>query len=115
MINVNLGDYANYLRDKPFLQVTLDLENENLYRVLNVITLGEYEVWRCFQGAFLQDIMWICKCPHFQQRLKSQNKACKHIIAVLSFLQELEEKEKIRVEARKNIMKLIEQGRCAIA
>jgi hypothetical protein len=94
MIGVNKGDLENYERDQKFLIVTQDPNDENLFRVLNVLTLGEYEVWRCYQGAFLQDIVWICKCPHYKERLKWQNKACKHIIAVFKFLQVSEQKKK---------------------
>ena len=94
MINVNLRDYNNYLRDQEFLIVTPDSHDCNLFKVLNALTLGEYEVWRCFQGRLLNDVVWICKCPHHRERLKRKNEACKHIIAVLNFIQARDRKEK---------------------
>ncbi len=115
MIGVDLGDYKRFLRDKKFLVVSPDPKESNLYRVLNTLTLGEYEVWRCYMGRYLQDVTWICKCPHFKERLRNQNKACKHIIAVMCYLQEFERVKKEKVEKCKNIMRLVEEGRCSIA
>ena len=114
MINVNPGDLANYERDKSSLVVTQDKEDPNLYHVTNFNTLKKYQVRLVPRGQFLDDWIWVCECPHFFKVLGRQNKACKHIIAVLKCLEDIK-KNREKVEACKRVMKLVEQGRCAIA
>jgi len=114
MINVNPGDLANYERDKASFVVTQDKEDSNLYHVTNLNTLKKYQVRLVPRGQFLDDWIWVCECPHFFKVLGRQNKACKHIIAVLKCLEDIK-KNREKVEACKRVMKLVEQGRCAIA
>jgi hypothetical protein len=114
MINVNPGDLENYERDKKSLIVTQDKDDRDLYHVTNLNTLKKYQVRLVPRGMCLDDWIWVCTCPHFFKVLSRQNKACKHIIAVLKCLEDIK-RNREKVEECKRVMELIEQGRCAIA